>query len=116
MTAWRASPKRRTDHVAEAVTVPAFRASGARFRDGYCTVHDRERPQDMRELGRRGGLVSPQTKLRKAVDDDLREQARDVLSRALAGENVDMQQLDAARSLFSYRADQPPLSDPTGGE
>jgi plasmid stability protein len=46
----------------------------------------------------------------------LREQARDVLSRALAGENVDMQQLDAARSLFSYRADQPPLSDPTGGE
>jgi hypothetical protein len=31
-----------------------------------------------------------------------------VLSRALRGENVDKQQLDAARSLFSYRADSPP--------
>jgi hypothetical protein len=62
----------------------------------------------MRELGPKGGLVRPTTKLRKQVDDDLREQARAVISPALAGETVDKQQLDAARSLFRYRADQPP--------
>jgi hypothetical protein len=67
---------------------------------------------DMKAIGRKGGKVSPQTKLRKAADDDLREQARSVLSRALAGEQVDKQALDAARSLFSYRAEQAPQRDP----
>jgi len=61
----------------------------------------------MRELGRKGDLKSPLTKLRRNVDDSLREQAREVLSRALAGEQVDKAQLDAARSLFSYRAATP---------
>jgi len=64
--------------------------------------------QNMCELGRKGGLVSPQTRLRKAADDDLREQAREVLAAALRGENVDREQLAAARSLFSYRVDAPP--------
>ena len=56
--------------------------------------------QNMRELGRKGGLVSPQTKLRKAADDDLREQAREVLARALRGEEVPKAALDSARSLY----------------
>lgn len=80
------------------------------------TVHDPERPQDMRELGRRGGSVRPQTALRQAADDDLREQTRDVLSRTMRGEKVDAQQLRAAQSLFSFRADQPPPRDPELGE
>jgi hypothetical protein len=78
---------------------------------GYCTVHDPETAQDMRELGRRGGSVRPNTKLRQAADDTLREQARDVLSRALSGDQVDKAQLDAARSLFSYRAAEAPARD-----
>lgn len=62
----------------------------------------------MRELGRRGGSRSPLTKLRKEADDGLREQAREVLSRALAGESVDKPQLDAARSLFAFRPSEAP--------
>ncbi len=65
----------------------------------------------MRELGRRGGSTPKMTALRKAAtgqDDGLREQARDVLSRALAGEQVDKQRLDAARSLFAFRPAVPP--------
>src|SRR5207244_7951876 len=34
--------------------------------------------------------------------------ARDTLARALRGQQVDKPQLDAAKSLFSYRADAPP--------
>ena len=66
----------------------------------------------MAELGRKGGLARPQTQLRKAVaaDDDLRERARTVLNRALAGEDVPKAALDAARSLFAYR----PAQAPTG--
>jgi len=70
----------------------------------------------MRELGWKGGLVSPQTKLRKAADDDLREQAREVLARALRGEEVPKAALDSARSLYSFRAESPPLRDPELGE
>ena len=70
----------------------------------------------MRELGRRGGKVSPQTRLRKTADDDLREQVRDTLSRALRGEEVPKAALDAARSLFSYRADAPPVERGLDGE
>jgi len=64
----------------------------------------------MKELGRRGGLTRPTTKLRKAVreDDELRERARETLRRALAGEDVSKGQLDAARSLFAFRAAAPP--------
>jgi hypothetical protein len=70
----------------------------------------------MSAIGRKGGSRSPLTKLRKAADDDLREQARGVLSRALSGEQVDKQALDAARSLFSYRADSPPERSTEHGE
>jgi hypothetical protein len=71
---------------------------------------------DMKAIGRRGGLVSPLTKIRQAADDELREAARETLSRALRGEDVPKQALDAARSLFSYRADSPPAAEPSGGE
>jgi hypothetical protein len=58
----------------------------------------------MKQLGAKGGR-SKETALRKAtrVDDQLRESARDVLARALAGDQVDREQLAAAKSLFSYR-------------
>lgn len=70
----------------------------------------------MQAIGRRGGSRSPLTRLRQAADDDLREQARDVLARALRGEDVPKSALDSARSLFSYRADSPPAPDPKLGE
>jgi hypothetical protein len=75
-------------------------------RGRFCLTH--AGVQDMRELGRKGGSVRPSTKLRQQVGDDLREQAREVLSRAPAGQEVDKAQLDAAKSLFSHRADAPP--------
>jgi hypothetical protein len=77
-------------------------------KDGFCTVYHPTDAQDMRELGRRGGSCSPLTKLRKAADDDLREQARETLSRALAGEEVPKPALDEARSLFAYRPTEAP--------
>jgi hypothetical protein len=87
-------------------------------RGRFCLVHAGE--QDMRLLGKKGGSRSPLTKLRKAADDSLREQARAVLARALAGEQVDKEQLAAARSLFSYRSDAPPVGEQgreqTGGK
>jgi hypothetical protein len=73
---------------------------------GLCIVHAGK--QSMSELGRRGGRVKPTTKLRANVDDELREQAREVVAKALRGEEVPKAALDSARSLFSYRADQPP--------
>jgi hypothetical protein len=104
---------------AQATQCQANNARGERcgkraVRGRFCLTH--AGVQNIRELGRRGGRQSPQTKLRKSADDDLREQARETLSRALRGEDVPKQALDAARSLFSYRADSPPQSDPTGGE
>jgi len=77
-------------------------------RGRFCLTH--AGAQDMRELGRKGGKVSPQTRLRKNADDSLREQARAVLERALAGEDMPKSALDSARSLFSYRADVPPVA------
>jgi len=74
--------------------------------NGYCIVYAGK--LDMRELGRKGGSRSPLTKLRKAADDDLREQARDVLARALAGEDVPKAALDSARSLYAFRPEAPP--------
>jgi hypothetical protein len=62
---------------------------------------------DPAEIGRRGGLVKQTTRLRKAADDELWEQAREVLSRALKA-RTSTEQLAAARALFSYRADAPP--------
>ena len=87
------------------------------MRDGYCTVHHPTEAQDMKALGAKGGR-SGETALRKAVrdDDSLRDLARQTLEWALRGEQVDKQQLDAARSLFSYRADSPPAPDATGGD
>src|SRR5712691_103866 len=74
--------------------------------NGLCHAHSGR--QDMKALGRKGGLRSPLTRLRREADDNLREQARDVLARALRGEQVPKAALDSARSLFSYRADTPP--------
>jgi hypothetical protein len=72
---------------------------------------------DPAAIGRKGGKVSKLTKLRRAVgkDDELREAARETLAKALRGEPVDKPQLDAARSLFSYRADQPPREPGAAG-
>jgi hypothetical protein len=76
-------------------------------RGRFCLVH--AGVQDMKALGRRGGRVRPNTKLRKAADDELREKARVVLERALAGDpDVDKDQVAAAKSLFSYRASEAP--------
>ena len=62
----------------------------------------------MKELGAKGGRKK-ETALRKEVrvDDELREAARAVLKRAMDGEAVDAAQLQAAKSLFSYRSDAP---------
>jgi hypothetical protein len=65
----------------------------------------------MRELGRRGGLAKPETELRAALRDDesIREQARETIRRALAGdESISKTMLDAARSVFSFRSQVPP--------
>jgi hypothetical protein len=73
----------------------------------------------MKAIGSKGGR-SKETRLRKEVrvDDELREQAREVLAKALRGENVDREQLAAARSLFSYRPDAPqaPQREPQGSK
>jgi hypothetical protein len=67
---------------------------------------------DMAAIGRKGGK-SKETALRKEVrvDDELREQAREVLAKALRGEEVDREQLAAAKSLFSYRPNASPLGE-----
>jgi len=88
-------------------------------KDGFCTAHHPTEGQDMRELGKRGGRTPKMTALRRAAaerDDSLREKARAVLERALAGEQVDKEPLAAARSLFSYRADAPPAQSSTSGD
>jgi hypothetical protein len=80
-------------------------------KDGYCTTHHPTEGQDMSALGRRGGSRPKMTALRRAAaehDDSLRDLAAQTLERALRGEQVDKAQLDAARSLFSFRAAQPP--------
>jgi hypothetical protein len=73
-------------------------------RNDYCTVHDPERPRDMRELGRRGGRRSPIEKLRVAADDSLREKARKRLEQVLEGDD-EAAALRAATALYSYRAE-----------
>ena len=75
---------------------------------GLCAMHSGK--TDPREMGRAGGLKRPETELRKAVkaDDGLRDLARETLEQALKGAPVDKLRLDAARSLFSYRAQQAP--------
>jgi hypothetical protein len=88
-------------------------------KDGYCTTHHPTEGQDMKALGKLGGRAPKMTQLRRAAaeqDDNLREQARQVLSRALAGETVDPAQLRAAQSLYSFKADQPPPRDREFGE
>jgi len=76
-------------------------------KDGFCTTHHPTEGQDMRELGRRGRNVRPQTRLRKAADDDLREKARQALAEALDGDD-EKRRFEAARALFSFRAGSPP--------
>src|SRR5690349_1427016 len=76
--------------------------------EGLCAIHGGL--VDPQAIGRKGGSRSPLTKLRREADDGLREQARAVLSKALRGEDVDKAQLDAAKSLFAYRAAAPPAS------
>ena len=88
------------------------RCSAQAVERGLCAAHSGK--VDMKAIGRKGGSRSPLTKLRRNADDDLRKQAREVLSKALRGENVDKAQLDAARSLFSYRADSPPTREADG--
>jgi hypothetical protein len=80
--------------------------------DGKCAMHGGL--TDPRELGRRGGQVRPNTKLREAADDDLREKARAVLLEQLEGED-ERRRFEAAKSLFSYRAAQPPTERDLGG-
>lgn len=85
------------------------RCSARAVERGLCAAH--AGLVDMKAIGKKGGSRSPLTALRKAAagqDDELRELARDTLSKALRGEQVDKQQLDAARSLFSYRAAEAP--------
>src|SRR5262245_8803152 len=82
-------------------------------KDGYCTTHHPTEGQDMRELGRRGGQVRPNTKLRQAADDDLREKARAVLLEQLDGDD-ERRRFEAAKSLFSYRAAPPPAEHEQG--
>jgi hypothetical protein len=79
--------------------------------NGYCVVHAGK--LDMQKIGRKGGR-SRETAIRKAtrVDDELRESAREVLAKALRGEDVDREQLAAARSLFSYRPDVAQVQQP----
>jgi plasmid stability protein len=101
-----------TDRRCTAQNKQGNRCSARAVERGLCAAH--AGLVDMKAIGKKGGSRSPLTKLRRAAaehDDSLREQARQVLSRALAGEQVDKQQLDAARSLFSYRADSPPPSE-----
>jgi hypothetical protein len=64
---------------------------------------------DMAAIGAKGGSRSPLTKLRKAFSTDeeesVRAQAQDVIRRGLAGDpSVTKTMLDAARSVFSFRA------------
>jgi hypothetical protein len=111
----RSAIKRPTGNRCEAVKRNGERC-GARPVSGsnLCSMH--AGIVDPKEIGRKGGSRSPLTRLRRQADDDLRELARETLAKALRGETVDKQQLDAARSLFSYRADAPPATDPTGGD
>ena len=64
-----------------------------------------------RQMGRAGGLVRQETPIRRELKDDelIREQARDVLKRGLAGDSsISKMMLDSARSVFSFRAASPP--------
>src|SRR5215217_4385239 len=56
------------------------------LRGGHEAAGTSERPPDMVELGRKDGLTTPQTEVRNAVeeDDDVREQAKDVIKRGMA--------------------------------
>jgi hypothetical protein len=82
---------------------------------GLCSIHGGI--VDPAKIGAKGGLHSPLTKLRKALsgedDEHVREQAKDVIRRGMAGDpSVTKMQLDAARSVFSFRAEVPPHERP----
>ena len=74
-----------------------------------CVVHSGK--LDLRAVGRLGGRRRPGTALRKALqsDEQIRRTAADVIQRGMAGDpSVTKTQLDAARSVFSFRASEPP--------
>jgi hypothetical protein len=86
------------------------RPCGAKaVKDGRCAMH--AGLSDAVKMGRAGGLKAPETQIRRALkeDDQVREQAKDVIRRGMAGDpSVTKTMLDAARSVFSFRAAQPP--------
>jgi hypothetical protein len=82
---------------------------------GYCAVHSGR--VDPKKIGAKGGLHSPLTKIRKALsgeeDEHVRAQAKDLIRRGMAGDpSITKLQLDAARSVFSYRAEVPAQERP----
>ncbi len=111
-------PMKLQDHQRCAAQNKRGERCGARAVDGrLCVVHSGR--VDPIAIGRKGGLAEPQTELRRAVreDEKIRESAKDVLRRGLAGdESVSKTMLDAARSVFSFRAAQPPSEPPAARE
>ena len=78
-------------------------------KDGKCAMHSGL--TDPVAMGRRGGLQTPETVIRRELRDDekIRDSAKDVLRRGLAGdESITKTMLDAARSVVSWRAMAPP--------
>jgi plasmid stability protein len=66
----------------------------------FGAVHDPVRPQNMKQLGKLGGRKPKMTALRRTAaehDDSLREQARQVLAQAFAGEDLPKAKLHSAR-------------------
>jgi hypothetical protein len=102
-----------TKRTCKALNKKGERCGARAVERGLCAAHAGK--VDMGAIGRKGGLRSPLTKLRREADDGLRSQAREVLSQALRGEQVDKHVLDAARSLFSYRSDVPPSAQERRG-
>jgi hypothetical protein len=100
-----------------ALTKRGQRCGKASVEGDLCLVHAGK--QDMKALGAKGGSTPKMTALRRAAieqDDSLREQAREVLAKALRGEEVPKAALDSARSLFSYRASVAPAGEQARGQ
>jgi hypothetical protein len=75
---------------------------------GLCDAHSRG-IEGMRQLARRGGVAS--AKARNAIDpDNLRLEARRQLQELLSSSDARVR-LSAARSLFSFGSQSPPVPD-----
>jgi hypothetical protein len=86
-------------------------------RNGFCSVHDPEKPQDMKAIGAKGGRGRTRSVLGisdEVADDSLRQKARERLHSMLDSDNPQLA-LRAAQSLFSYSSAKPPaeLPDPS---